>query len=1336
MVQMAPGSIPSQQTTPEQPIAEEPVVEQPVAEEPIVEQPIAEQPVSEEAPKEQPASLSQNQKGAVQEGVKRALDMVTRYPKQDDTLTKYKALKDFKKINQEYINANQSQKDEMIRQMNIELNLAPNVKAPSVQKLGLKPKPQKAVVNTMTVLKERLKEIDKSIKEGQRNVKQAVEDMTTDIKAMLPKGVFSTSQVKVVANALASNLLNPKLRQDAIDRVNRMANNVAEATKLKNVYDLTEKIKNIDTKKFATELSDIAKGFAKINPKHIDDLDKHIEEGEKILNAIKNLKVVEDEDGNKTLDARETLNYASSQDYIEKQLDKQEEILKDALLDQYAQLVAEGKISDKMSLSQIQAYLKSVEQDTEEKNDDKDKLVMDFAEKSFSESKEKLEQALKDGTINPRDVNTIKAFLNVNPSLMQPLDAMEAAEAAMNYIENESTSKMGKISSNFYGAFGAKTVSESINRDGRVYVGGTKYKIYKGIGKAIDLVVKGVTLGKAKPKIGEFFGDVYSDTWLDYNSPINNLGTTYFGPNNWDIIREASGIDKISTGVVERKKIVSEFGKEIYDKYKDKKVDGNNVFTDKVANMMGVISNLYRETSDPKKQEEYFNDRKSILKQAINFLLDSKNEDDQKEGELLQDIYSELDIENATNGQEIFDRANSVIKEGINDFINEFGEYYPEFARVAQEQFNIILGQDKNYTSDTWRTVGDVDQSSAEKLFKKGRFITNSDIVETEETGRFIKPKYPKKLPTRNGKVTRVPSYNFFKNNMNALSETINTVKTISGINQYAGFMDSPYLEKLITDEDSRKLFKDRMDFNVSLYQMNEKIPRRNKYFKAAVDFISKYPMRAGTTIGLASAESIFTQSLPIITNTVVNLRNPLYMGLASQYAVNSGMRDFLNSLNKGISDRGGSSQTNIDYVNNMLESGDYSTPAKSLETMKSAMGFLLEKGLVGTDVITAKTTWMAYYMDELAQQGINPVSIDWANHEVNEKAAKYAEKMVEREQNINLPEAGGRLWSSKDPNMKAARMFYPFASFTTNQKDKIKTNMAVLFMDNNLATTQEKIAAARSLVATGVEQFVFNYVKAAVSEQILMGAYNIVGKREDEDKRNVREKKKRERYFRDLLETFGGTSNMFLKEVDAFSADVILRSLENVIDIVNEARDKKMTTKQVYDKLFELNWLTDNKVEKEKPEIYNPFGDKYDESQAIKRAKELRQELKKPFRFSELKRKVGNISTAAEMIGGVPSTVYDTWIKVILRDVPTLYNQSVKLDKDGEEKLTKDELNKLLFLSPFKLGGSLGFGREFRKIYDESYNIIQDEAKMRSKVRKADWERINKEFYNEDFYR
>jgi hypothetical protein len=1458
----------------EQPTPEEPVVEQPVAEEPVVEQPVAEEPSAEEiAPEEKPTemsekewnnlqnlanriangeeidseedsnlqdkypttlnslvakkiselpkqeapepttSLSTGQKNAIKEGIKRALDMVKRYPKQDDLLTKYRALKEFKKTNQEYIDANQSQKDGMIRKMNVELGLAPKVSAPSAQSIvgpkptmtlvdqakalrdqllleekaaesgkefinnarkividaiknrtkgALSPKATKALLNALggkidtpkqraeviskvidifkksedvvavkesIMRNEKIKLIDQAIKKGQTNFKKAVKDLAADIKAMLPKGVFSPAQLKIVANALASNVLNPKLRQAAIDRVNRMVNNVIEANKLKEAYDLRKKIRKADTENLAGELQDIAKGFAQIDPRYIDDLDKHLEQARQVYDAVKGVKVKEAEEGGKQVEPRAIIDYASTQDYTQKQLDKQEEIMKDALLQQYADLVAEGKLDEGMSLAQIQAYVRSLAEDPTANNEEKDQALRDFAQESFDESKQELEDSIEDGTLDEDDIPLIEGFTKMDLSIMSPMQAYEAAEALMNYRVNGSTSKMGKVLANYVGALGVKTITESIGRDGKVNVGGTRYLRYKALGKALDKLVQVVSFGKMKTNLSEKLSSAYSDLWLEYNATLDNLGTTYFGPNNWATIKDAAGLNDIIKGVVQRKVIIEQFRKEIHDKYKDKKIGKDNVFTAKNANLLGIIANLYRQTSDVKKQDAYFNDRKKILKEFIDYLNSSENEDEQKQGQLLGEIYNELGIENATSGQEVFDNADPVAQDIINDFINKFKEYYPTFSKIAQEQFNIILGQDNNYTSDSWRTVGKEAKSSSDKLFSKNGFRTNMDIIDTEATGRFTKPKYPSTLPKRNGKVSRVPSYDFFQNNMDALAETINTVKTINGINQYVGFVDSPDFNKLITDEASRNFFKDRVDYNVSLFKMDEKIGRRKGYTKNIVDFF-KIPTTLGTSVGLSSAQAVLTQSLPILTNTAINLRNPLYLLAATQYVGNKDMRDFLNNLDYGITERGSSAQTSIDYADNMLERGDYSTAEKTLETLKKASRFWVEKVLVGTDVLTAKTTWMAYYMDELAKEGVDPMSINWANHEVNEKAAKYAERMVEREQNLNLAEAGGKLWSSKDSRVRIARMTMPFASFTTNQKDKIKTNMAVLFMDNNLATKEEKIAAAKSLVASFGEQYVFNGIKALITGGIATGAYNILRKKETEEEKKIREQKLAYQKIADIYEAFNGSVDFLEKESSAIINNFLLRATENLYNVFDDAVEKKLTRSQIIKEITKINWGSDKQEEK-KIQKY-PFAEAaMPKTQSQLKKEKLKKDLKKPFRFYE-SQEAPKTETVARLFGGTPLVAYDTWVKFVSQDLPDIVSGSTKTADDKEAKFTKEEAGKLLFAIPVKVGAGFAiFPRELKNLSDQGSKIIKESANMRYKRTKAEQKRMMSEMNN-----
>ena len=1203
-----------------------------------------------------------------------------------------------------YEEADDITREQMVRNINKEFGVKEK-RAPSVEKLGLKEKAKKVLIDSKKLLDERLVEIDQSIKEGQRNFKTAVKDLATDIKAMLPKGVFSTSQVKVITNAMASNLLNPKLRQDAVNRVIRVVNNVAEATKLKEVYNLRSKIKSAKKDELAPELVNIANNFVEIDPRYIDNIDKHLEKAKEIFDAVKAVKVVKNkETGEKELSPREIIDYQSTQDYVEKQLEKQEEIIKDALLQQYSDLVDEGKISDAMSIQQIKAYIKELEEG-KPKDDEKDKLIMDYAQASFDESKEELEEQIEDGDIDPEDLPLIEGFTKMDLSSMSPMQAYQVAEALMNYRMNGSTSNMGKLLDNYIGAFGSKFITDQISREGVVNVGGTRFKRYQVIGKAIDKIVQLLSGGRLNPET-EKISKAYSDLWLELNSTVDNLGVTYFGPTNWKAIKEAAGLDRIIQGVVERKIIVDQFEKEIYDKYKNKKIAGNAFFTAKSSNMLGIIANLYRETSDPDKQETYFTDRKTILKETIDYLVNSKNKSDQAQGKLLQEIYDELGIEDATSGQEVFDNSDPVAQEAITDFINKFKQYYPQFSKIAQEQFNVLLGQDNNYTGDSWNRVDKAAQTSEDKLFKKGNFRMNTDIVDTETIGRFTKPKYPSKLPKKDGRATRIANYDFIKNNVNAFAEIVNTVKTIGGVNQYTGFMDSPNFQKLITDEDSRNLFKDRIDYNVGLYQMNENLGMQNKNIKKFVNSaMIRLGSRIGTRVGLSSMESVFTQSLPILTNTGLNLKNPGYLLTALQYLENADMKDFLNNINYGIRERGNSAQTNIDYADNMLEKGDYSTPDKTIETLNKVSKFWVNDVLVGTDVLTAKVTWMAYYMDELAKkEGVNPVEINWKNHKVNDEAAKYAEYMVQREQNINLPESGGKLWSSKDSGLKLIRMMMPFASFTTSQKDKIKTNMSVLFADKNIATKEDKIAAARSVVASVGEQWVFNGLKSLIAEQLTVGAYRIVGKKETDEEKKLREKKAKYKTYADLYESLNGTIPLIENEVASITNNLLLEKLEDLYS--GKTKDKKP--------------------------IKYPFGEELaPKTQRQLKAERLKKEIKKPFKFYESKEAPAP-ETTARLVGGVTMVAYDAWSKIV-QEIPDIVAGGMENESGDKIKFTQEEINKLKVANAFKIGAALGLGvsREFKTIANNATKIIKENATMRYKRRKAEQKRMNAEMNN-----
>ena len=1334
--------------------------------------------------------LTDSQKSAIQKGIKRGEDMVNRYPKLDDLLLKNKTLKEFQKNNQEYINADQSQKDEMTRQINFALGLAPKKSAQSAKSiLGIKPtmitvdqmaslkeqlmkeskatqkgidfanKAKKIVNDTIKKMEkgaldaratnqllaaldgkaetaqqrseiiskvisifkksegkiaikeadarnERIKLIDKSVKEGQRNFKSAVKEMSTIVKASLPKGKFSPSQVKVIANGLASNLLNSKIREQSIEKINRVANNVEQATKLADMYKLRSDINDARKRDLDVNITNMVNNFADIDPKFIENFDEYLGYANRVYDASKAIKFVKNENGEKVLSPRSIEDFAEIEEYSARQLEKQEEILKDNLLDQYDSLVQEGVISKDMSLQQIKDYVKDSEADKQARSDEKDKITKDFAKESFNESKDILKDQLEDGVIVKGDEDLIKAFIEMDPDVFNAAEAYEAAEALMNYRGNGSTSKMGKILANYIGAFNVKEISKNVGVEGRVNVGGTKRLRYKALGKTLDAAIRVFSLGKAKTNIGEGLSNVYSDNWLMYNSLLDNLGITYFG-SNWPTIKEASGLDKIIDASSLRKTIIDQFSKEMSDKYKDKKIGKDNFFTAYNQAKLEMIARLYRETGDVKKQDSYFNDRRNVMKEGIEYLIQSKDAEENEKGQMLKDIYNELDIDNAKNGKEIFDKADPIAKEAINDFIDKFKVFYPEFAKVTQQQHNIILGKDNNYTSDTWLKVGKGSGSEAGKVFNRGSFGSNS-IVDTESSGRFQKVKYPSSLKKEKGKVVSIPSYDFMQNNINALSETIGDVLSIEGLNQYEGFVNSPYFNELIKDDDSRKLFTDRIAFDISTLTDKEKLPEMSKYWRSVAKGLS-YVGKIGTRAGLSSFESVATQSIPVITATAVNLRNPLYLGSAiTNFAFNPDARKFINNSKYGIKQRGPSAQTSIDYADNLLKNGDYSTTDKALKSINKVSDFWVNELLVGTDVVTAKTSWLAYYMDELAKQGENPFDIDWKTHEINDKAARYAETMVQREQNANVPEMSGKLWSSRDPRMKVIRSFMPFSGFSTKQSDKIKANMSMLFKESSLATKEDKIKAARSLAGTVVEQTMFNLIKGVVGAQVASLAYSSLDKKESEKEKQLREKKARFQTIANIYESLNGGMELLEKQGSAIINNRILDFSENLYKKLESGKD------------FSLMELFEEEKEKKKT-LGKKIGGEFLRSSSYLKKQKIKKELEKPFRFYE-PQDAGLFETLFETFGGTAKVLSQSVNKNAVDGLKEVVN-GYFIDKDKEKiRYTKKQKDELIQNVPFYLISIFRPGaipREVNKEIQIERKLINESAESKNKSKK-----------------
>lgn len=146
----------------------------------------------------------------------------------------------------------------------------------------------------------------------------------------------------------------------------------------------------------------------------------------------------------------------------------------------------------------------------------------------------------------------------------------------------------------------------------------------------------------------------------------------------------------------------------------------------------------------------------------------------------------------------------------------------------------------------------------------------------------------------------------------------------------------------------------------------------------------------------------------------------------------------------------------------------------------------------------------MSYYEKSLKKQGIDPNGIDYNTHELNEEAANYAQRMVDRQQNISDVDLSGKLFASKESaNQVLVKMLMPFASFRMNQSARLGADLATLA--DKTASAEDKTIAKKSLAGFGVELATFKMISAGIAIALGTLTKALMGQDEDEEEKDKR---------------------------------------------------------------------------------------------------------------------------------------------------------------------------------------------------------------------------------------
>jgi hypothetical protein len=395
--------------------------------------------------------------------------------------------------------------------------------------------------------------------------------------------------------------------------------------------------------------------------------------------------------------------------------------------------------------------------------------------------------------------------------------------------------------------------------------------------------------------------------------------------------------------------------------------------------------------------------------------------------------------------------------------------------------------------------------------------------------------------------------FSFDKKNGNAISDALTDLYTAFDISKVGAFLKSDNFKKIIPSSKDANLYDKRIKKFV-------KITRRKTPFQndEVSDLIKRADRLAklGVTMSLASGRQPFIQSIPVMVSTAINAGgvNPI-IGFEPKY------NKWLQDLGYAVSNRGVESQGQLESMNKLLEKAAEMPREKALKFIEKIQDKSLKLLLVEGDVAVAKAAFKAYYEQSLKQQGKEYKNIDYSDHEPNKKAANYAQRMVDRQQNISNSALAGDLFTNESSASKIfIKMLMPFSSFRMNQSARLGSDLTTLEYWNT-STKEDKIIALKSIAGYTAEAATYRALQIGAALLFNSIASSIMGKDNEKEDKKTKENLYKGAAQGAFVDTFSPIplADPFTQDALAYSAE----ELQDIMDIPEKDKVKLFESKE-----------------------------------------------------------------------------------------------------------------------------------------------------------------------------
>lgn len=965
----------------------------------------------------------------------------------------------FLKNDKAYTNATDIQKDDMVRQVRAKLGLKQKSAPTADRLLGAIKNLAKITMTEKQALVKQIKDLSRGAKDAKKAITEAYKQLSKEIKTLATEGKLTVNQAANVLRAFSKvNVLSQTSVNRFTDYMTKVFANAEYASKLTTAKSLRRDISKLSkNKEKNANLRDLAQKFAKINPSMVEDIDAYNDMASKIKETTKGSTIRLEK-----VTFAETVNIENASKYIDEMIKAQDEMIRQERIAEIQDLM--GIDASDFSAEDMLALLESEKPITKYNED----IVREAINKMFNIYSTLINETIKQGrdpftdeevnfTIAQKDV--VKRFMAMDLSLLTPKEALQAVDALANFLQNSSTARMESVLSKYTGNLNAQ--------------------------KIVD---KGIVASPLMKYWSESFGRFLAEQTTNLNILFEKM---FKGFNRGGMVEDASGVTKLknnkSMAEREANNIVDRYVSQFYKR----QANGEAYNTEYNSVERGLTAFMMRNVIGTEAEMRIeFNRRKRLIEESIKVLSEG-SEKEKTKSELYQKIYDKI-LKDSKSIQEVKDKTDPTNLEGIEYWNKEWADKYEQLSDVSLNVYNKVLDKDLNYTPDRFVKL-ESETGNVELDNEESAFHNNNGTIYKKETGVLMTAVKPETLPTNidNGETNMYIDLSFDKNNANSIYDALVDINTAAPIRQIQAFLNSPNFKKIVPESKDAKLLKER----IGLYVRNirNKNPYSNDELSSAVRKLNKIAS-IGVGQALGGILQPVKQMVPVAMNTIINAG-----GLDVNAIFDSAKNSFINRSGYAISNRGIESQAQVESLNKLIDEASKTTGDKMFKAIEELNRKWLDIFLVKPDVAIARASWITYYEQSLKKQGIDTKGIDYNTHEVNEEAADYAQRMVDRQQNVSDADLAGKLFANKEAtNQLFVKMLMPFASFRMNQAARVGADLGTL--GNKESTVEDKKIAIKSIGGFAVEMVVFKMI--AAGSAILLGtlAKMAMGKDEDDE--------------------------------------------------------------------------------------------------------------------------------------------------------------------------------------------------------------------------------------------